>query len=79
MQTTAKALRPFKEAALALFAAGAPPHIVAQKFEAYASSTTVYKWFNKWAELKGINRESQMSRLSSKYHKLKSQYPPELL
>ena len=79
-----RALQPFKEAALALFAMGSPPHDVAKKFEAYVSHAAVYTWFNKWAELKGIDRASQMTRSDAGKKKKtikppKLQYPPELM
>lgn len=49
-----KALRPFKEASLALFSAGAPPQVVADKFHQAVSKGTVYRWYYEWCELKGI-------------------------
>lgn len=49
-----RALRPFMEASLALFAAGAPPVVVAEKFSNAVSYQTVLRWYHDWAELKGI-------------------------
>jgi len=60
---TSRALRPFYEAAIALFSAGAPPSIVAEKFHLTVSPTNVYRWYHKWAELKGIDARSQMARI----------------
>lgn len=55
----AKALRPFHEAALALFAVGAPPPVVADKFDKYVSHGTIYRWYNDWCDLKGIPVENR--------------------
>lgn len=54
---TSKALRPFLEASLALFSAGAPPVVVAAKFKDVVSYGTVLSWYTDWAELKGIPLE----------------------
>lgn len=51
--------KPFHEAALVLFAAGCPPTVVAKKFGAVATYRTVWRWYNRWAELKGIPRENR--------------------
>lgn len=42
------------EASLALFAAGAPPVVVAEKFSNAVSYQTVLRWYHDWADLKGI-------------------------
>ena len=54
-----KAKRPFFEAALALFSAGCPPTVVAEKFDPYISYSTALRWYHDWAELKGIPRENR--------------------
>jgi hypothetical protein len=54
-----KSLRPFHEASLAFFAAGAPVIIVYEKFSQYVSYGTVQRWYNDWADLKGIPLESR--------------------
>lgn len=53
----ARALRPFKEASLALFSAGAPPQVVADKFHQAVSRGTVYRWYWSWCDMKGIPLE----------------------
>jgi hypothetical protein len=57
-----RAMRPFKEAALALFNDGAPPVVVAGKFEPMIASSTVYRWYSEWATLKGIPIESRQTK-----------------
>lgn len=58
---TPRLLRPIKEAALALFAAGAPPAVVSHKFQNLVAYSTVVKWYHQWAELKGIPLENRYS------------------
>jgi hypothetical protein len=48
-------MRPFYEAALALFSIGAPPAIVISKFNGMVSTSTIWRWYYQWAEYKGIN------------------------
>ena len=42
------------EASLALFSAGVPPVVVAEKFSNAVSYQTVLRWYHDWADLKGI-------------------------
>lgn len=56
------AMRPFHAAALALFSAGATPSLVARQFQGQVGGQTIYRWYNAWAELKGIDRTSQLER-----------------
>lgn len=57
-------MRPFFEAALVLFSAGATPSTVAKKFEGVISRGTIQRWHNAWSDLKGIDRTTTMERKS---------------
>jgi hypothetical protein len=53
-------LRPFHEAALILFSAGASPAVVGKKFCDVVSVGTIYRWYYQWAEIKGIDHRTQL-------------------
>jgi hypothetical protein len=55
-------LKPFHEAALILFSAGASPAVVGKKFCDVVSIGTIYRWYYNWAELKGIDHRTQLER-----------------
>lgn len=64
-------LRPFHEAALALFSAGASPAVVAIKFRGQVSTSTIYRWYQLWADYKGIDASSQLEKKRGR----KKRYP----
>jgi hypothetical protein len=57
-----KHLRGIFEASLALFAAGCPPSLVAQKFHMFVSYPTIIRWYHNWAEMKGVPNNLRLAQ-----------------